>query len=83
MGRHVDIPPVDIRSEVAILLEEWIPPEQGEVEVMPEAVELALCKIGRSLEKHSAHMAVETMGWLFLTVLKRDIKEKNVLLQEA
>lgn len=58
----------------------------GEEEVMPKAVEEVLHKIGESLEKWSACLAVRTMGWLLLTVLEKAIDEshqKDTLSQEA
>lgn len=57
---------------MAFFLREWAPPQDWEeVEVMPEAVTEALHETGRSLQKQSAPKAVGTMGWLFLTVLKK------------
>lgn len=49
----------------------------GEVEVTLEAVEEALCKTGNSLKKQSAREAVGTMGWTFLTVIRRAIGRRT------
>ena len=40
-GETFECPPKDGRSDIACLLEDWVPPQDwGEVEVTPEAVEL-------------------------------------------
>lgn len=70
-------------SEVPCLLEDWVLPQDwGEVEVMCEAVEMALGMLRRSFVRQSAHK-VGTMGWLFLTILKKAADERNVLLKET
>lgn len=61
--------------------EEWAPPRDwGEVKLMPEAVIEALHKVGRPLEKQRACKAVGSVDWLFLTVLKKAMWEKDELL---
>ena len=71
-GETVDHPPMGMWSEVACLLEDWVPPQDWrQVEVTPEAVGVAHGIISRSFEKQSACEAAGTVGWLLLTVLKR------------
>ena len=49
---------------------------------MPETVELALCKIGGSLQELSACGTVGNVG-LFLTALERVTKERDALWQQV
>lgn len=69
---------------MVFFLKEWAPPwDFGEVEVMPEAVIEDLHETGRSLEKHRAFKVAGTMGWLFFTVLRKAVEEKDGLLLGA
>lgn len=78
-----DCPPLSIWSEVAVLLKEWAPPQNwDELEGTPGAV-VAIHGIGKSLKKWDARMAVEAVGWLFRTMLRKAVKEKDRLLREA
>ena len=70
-------------SEVTCLLEGWVPPQDWrQVEVIPEAVGVALGIVSRSFERQSAHKAAGTVGWLFLTVSKRST-EKDIFLKKT
>lgn len=76
----VECPPLSIWSEVAVLLKEWAPPQDwDELEGTPGAV-VAIPGIGRSLKKWDARMAVGAVGWLFPTMLRKAVKEKDRLL---
>ena len=52
------------------------------MEVIPEAVRIALGIVSRSFERQSACEAAGTVGWLLLTVLKKSTDE-NMPLQET
>ena len=83
-GETVDCPPMGMWSEVACLLEDWAPPQDWrQVEVIPEAVGVALGIVSRSFERQSALEAVGTVGWLLLTVLKKSTEEKDMLLKKT
>lgn len=79
-GERLRCPPVAMFSDVVILVEVWAPPQDWrKVEVMPKAVVVALHKIGESLEKQCLN-GVRAMYWLFLTMLKKTINEKDMIL---
>lgn len=44
---------------------------------------MALSKIGNSLKIQNAHEAAGTVGCFLFTVLKKAIRDRDVLLQEA
>lgn len=64
-------------------LEEWGPPYNWGGVWIPEVVELALRKIGDPLGDLSAHVAAETVAWMFIAALERVMKERDVLQQEV
>ena len=83
-GQTLECPPVDVWSDVACLLEDYAPPQDWERgEAIPEAVKLALSKIGNSLEKQSVYEATGMVGSFVLTILREAVREKGALLQEA
>lgn len=73
MGKEIlGCPPLSIQSKVAVVLEEWAPPQEWEeVDVMPGAVVEALHKSDKSLKKQDAHLSEGAICWLFPPVLKR------------
>lgn len=67
-------PPMGMWSKVALLLEEWAPPQDsGEVEVLPEAVLEALYKIEKSLKKQAAHVVAGAV-WPFFHCINKGHK---------
>ena len=83
-GETVDCPLMGMWSEVACLLEDWSPSQDWrQVQVIPEAVGVALGIVSRSFERQSAHEAVGTVGWLLLTVLKKSTDKRNTLLKKT